>query len=293
MKVTCFGEILMDHFPTGKVAGGAPMNVAVWLQKLGLQSYVISKVGKDEDGDYLLEFLKQNGLSTSFIHTDDVLPSGYVEVYLKDGSATYNIHYPVAWDRITLSQEKIELVKESAALVYGSLASRDEVSRSSLIALMNHADFKVFDVNLRPPHYSMEILDQYIMSSNLIKFNDEEIYEIGEHYSISKNKSMEYHIEAMADITQTESICVTKGKHGAVLFYQNTMYHFAGFHVVVKDTVGAGDSFLGGMLSQLLMPDSDPEFALRYGCAIGAYVASQKGANPEFNESFFKEKFRL
>jgi fructokinase len=293
MKISCIGEVLMDHFPSGKIAGGAPMNVAVWLRKLGVDSYLISKVGVDDDGSYLKKFLLLNQLSTAYIDTDDDLPTGFVKVLLREGSATYHIHHPVAWDRISISEDKIALVERSDALVFGSLASRDHRSQTAIVELMKYAKYKVFDINLRPPHYSNELLDQYIRASDLVKFNDEEIYEMGAYYGISKNKSLDYHITAISEETNTPSICVTKGSHGAVLMHKEEMFHFAGYRIQVKDTVGAGDSFLAGMLSQLLANDKDPAFALRYGCAIGAFVASQNGANPDFNPVYFKEKFHL
>ena len=51
MKVTCFGEVLWDDFPTGKVLGGAPLNVAVRLESLGVGGSIISCRGDDADGE--------------------------------------------------------------------------------------------------------------------------------------------------------------------------------------------------------------------------------------------------
>ena len=47
MKVTSFGEVLWDDFPNGKVLGGAPLNVAVRLQSLGIDAAIISRRGDD------------------------------------------------------------------------------------------------------------------------------------------------------------------------------------------------------------------------------------------------------
>ena len=54
MKVTSFGEVLWDDLPSGKVLGGAPLNVAVRLGSLGVDASIISRRGGDENGEELL-----------------------------------------------------------------------------------------------------------------------------------------------------------------------------------------------------------------------------------------------
>ena len=56
-KITCFGEVLWDVFPTHKKIGGAPLNVAVRLSTLGNDTSIISRVGMDQDGENILSFL--------------------------------------------------------------------------------------------------------------------------------------------------------------------------------------------------------------------------------------------
>ena len=57
-NIICFGEVLWDVFPKGKKIGGAPLNVALRLSALGLQTTLVSKVGKDDLGEELLDFLQ-------------------------------------------------------------------------------------------------------------------------------------------------------------------------------------------------------------------------------------------
>ena len=118
--------------------------------------------------------------------------------------------------------------------------------------------------------------------ADFIKFNDEEIDEICSALG-NKNKNFEEQILFISKKTNTSSICVTLGKDGAVLLHEDKFYKQKGYTAVVKDTVGAGDSFLGALLS-LIISDCEPSVALDKACAIGALVAQKRGANPVIHE---------
>ena len=59
-KVVCFGEALWDNFPDYKEIGGAPLNVAYHLNKLGVDTQFITKVGGDEMGKQIIKFIDFN-----------------------------------------------------------------------------------------------------------------------------------------------------------------------------------------------------------------------------------------
>ncbi|MDR9456816.1 MAG: carbohydrate kinase [Salegentibacter sp.] len=279
----CFGEILIDVFPDKKRIGGAPLNVASRLQKLGIATQMISQVGEDENGKKLLSYLENNGVNADLVSVTPHFPSGVVQVQLSaSGSASYEISYPAAWDKIQLSEEMKEAVKEANLMIFGSLVCRDEVSRDTLLELLSYAKFRVFDVNLRPPHYEKEILIELMQKADFIKFNDDELFEIAEILG-SPFHSLEQNIHFLAEKTSTKDICVTKGRHGAVLLKDGKLYYNSGFKISVKDTVGAGDSFLASLLAKLFQ-DEEPQQALNFACAVGALVAGREGANPELSE---------
>jgi len=147
-----------------------------------------------------------------------------------------------------------------------------------LFQLLAHANYKIFDINLRPPYYSKELLIQLMNTSDFIKFNDDELFEISAYLG-SKYHSIEQNIRYISEKTATKHICVTKGSHGAVLLYNGTFYYNSGYQIKVKDTVGAGDSFLASLISQLLKR-VHPQEAIDFACAVGALVAGQEGATP-------------
>ena len=69
-KIACFGEVLFDVFPTHRKIGGAPLNVGLRMASLGIDTQIISRIGQDEIGNELLDFVSQNGVSTDSIQID-------------------------------------------------------------------------------------------------------------------------------------------------------------------------------------------------------------------------------
>lgn len=291
-KVICFGEVLYDVFPTHRKIGGAPLNVAIRMASLGINTQIISRVGNDEIGKELIQFIEENGVDTSSIQIDETFPTGEVIVKLDSkGSASYTINYPVAWDKIACVPEDEINVKKADALIFGSLVCRDSVSHQSLLEIINYSKYTVFDVNLRAPFYTKELLINLMMQADFIKFNDDELYEISE-YMNSPYNSLEQNIRFISEKTNTKHICVTKGNHGAVLYYDGKLYYNSGYKINVVDTVGAGDSFLASLLAKLLL-GNDPQNAVDFACAMGALVAQSEGANPKISNDSVAEFMKI
>jgi fructokinase len=279
IKAVCFGEILFDVFPKLKKIGGAPLNVASRLKSFGVDVVMISAVGNDDNGKELIEYFENLEIPTSSIQVKKNYPTGIVNVRLNEkGNASYDITYPSAWDKIRLSIEDTELVKDADFFVFGSLASRDESTKKTLLQLLDVAKYKIFDVNLRVPYYTEATLIEFMNAADFIKFNDDELYEVSRFMGSNYN-SLEHNIEFIAKKTNTNSICVTLGSHGAVLFIDGEYYHNCGYFVEAIDTVGSGDSFLATLIYKLFT-DKDAQKAINCACAVGAIVAQNEGANP-------------
>jgi fructokinase len=288
LKGVSFGEILFDVFLEHKKIGGAPLNVASRLSSLGGDIAMISAIGNDANGQILVNYLNDSGINTKAIQINDTYPTGIVNVILNEkGNASYDINYPAAWDKIETTTENIEIVKNADFLVYGSLSSRDLVSKNTLHELLAVAKYKIFDVNLRSPHYAKKTIIDLLETADFIKFNDDELNEICEDLNSNK-KSLEQNIKFISKETNTDTVCVTLGSHGAVLYSNETFYYNCGFKVHVVDTVGSGDSFLASLIIKLLNGE-DPQYALNHSCAIGAIVAQSEGANPVITQSEIDE----
>jgi fructokinase len=282
-QIVCYGEVLWDMLPSGKKLGGAPLNVMLRAQSFGCDAKVISSIGNDASGYEIVEQMKAHSASIEHLQVSENFATSEVLVNLNEaGSASYEIKMPCAWDDIKLLDKDLEVVKASDAFIYGSLVARSLTSRETLFALLEAARFKVFDVNLRSPHYGFETLLKLMAKADFIKFNDEEIFKIC-NYMNGDAHSLEASIRFIAEKTRTSTICVTLGADGAVLFQDNKFTYNKGYQVVVADTVGSGDSFLGALISQLLS-GATAQVALDFACAVGALVASRQGANPKIGD---------
>lgn len=283
-RIICFGEVLWDVLPAGRKLGGAPLNVALRAQSWGNKAKMISSIGKDRIGKEIAEEIIGHGGSLDHIQVSESSSTSEVLVALDEsGSASYEIKMPCAWDNILPMERDAEAVEASDAFIFGSLVARSDTSRETLFGLLEKARYKVFDVNLRPPHYTPDRIIDLMKAADFVKFNDDELYEICSHLEFI-DRELEACIRFMAEQTDTSQICVTLGKDGGVLFYNNEFYYNKGYKITVADTVGAGDSFLASIISQLLNA-CEPQEAIDFACAVGAIVASKSGANPVVSTS--------
>jgi fructokinase len=295
INVISFGEVLFDVFGSEKKIGGAPLNLALRTASYGFPVSIISAIGNDENGKVILDFIQENAVDGAGIIVSPQYETGIVQVSLNErGSATYEIKFPSAWDFISADEKIMDTVKKADVFFYGSLACRNDVSQNTLFSILNSNDkmFKVFDVNLRKPFYNIQLLEKLMNKADFIKFNDEEILEIASEMGF-KSDDLESNIKFISEKTNTTAICVTLGKHGSILLWNNQLYRHEGYPVKVADTVGAGDSFLASLIAKLLS-DQNPIDALNFASAVGALVASYSGANPRIEnfeiETFLEQK---
>jgi fructokinase len=174
------------------------------------------------------------------------------------------------------------LASKTELVVFGTLAMRNETTRKTLLKFLEHSPAKRFlDVNLRPPFDKKEVVEKMLFLSDFAKLNNDELATIaGWNGKTGSEKDL---VHWFSEYYNCETVCVTRGANGAALFIQDILYEHPGFKVQAEDTVGAGDSFLAGLITQLSSGNS-PEKALEYACATGAFVASQPGAVPIYSK---------
>jgi fructokinase len=279
--VVCFGEVLWDILPTGKVPGGAPMNVAYHLHQHHISTAIVTRIGNDEPGADLKQWFTGRGMDTRFFQVDPDYPTGKV-IAVPD--EMHNMHYeiamPVAWDFISPEKNIQPVVQQADYFVFGSLASRNSVSRDTLLSLLDFAAVKVMDVNLRPPHFTQATLVELMSKADVLKLNHEELRMVSGW--MARSATIKDSIRALSDQLTIPFIIVTRGASGALIYVNGQFYEHPGYYVQVEDTIGSGDAFLAGMLIKL-MADKSPAEALDYAVRLGAFVASRKGGCPVYD----------
>ncbi|MBA4299366.1 MAG: carbohydrate kinase [Cyclobacterium sp.] len=282
-QVVIFGEMLWDCLPSGPVAGGAPMNVALNLHQLGLNSRLISAVGKDEDGEKLLGFLREFELPLDLIQIKADHETSKVLVDTTDPeNIKYNIISPVAWDFIEWTVANDQAVEDADAFVFGTLGVRNTESLKTLIKLLQHPTLRIFDANLRPPFYDFEVIETLLGFTDVLKINEDELEIFADYFGTDPR------IESLCNYLDQhfpmEIICITQGSKGALIYQKGEIYPHSGYKVQVVDSIGAGDAFLSGFIKTYL-EEKSPQEILDFACKIGGFVATQKGGTPRYSEA--------
>ncbi|TXK46098.1 carbohydrate kinase [Pontibacter qinzhouensis] len=286
--IICFGETLWDILPTGKMPGGAPMNVAIHLSYNGFTPSIISRVGNDDLGKELLTFLKSKQIPTNRIQQGETHLTGVVKANISDkNEVTYKIVEPVAWDYIQYDEQVAELVRQSDVFIFGSLAARNTVTRDTLLRYLPLAKLKIFDVNLRPPHYNQDLLKTLLHQADIVKMNHQELEEIISWYDITGDEQQQ--MSFVKKEFKLQLLIVTRGENGAAVLTGQGYAEHPGYIVEVQDTIGSGDAFLATFLTNFLRLLPIPK-ALERACLLGAFVATQHGATPTYDPQEVEEK---
>lgn len=283
-RIICFGEILWDCLPHGRFLGGAPFNVAYHLAHCGTTPLLVTAVGQDAAGTEILQRLRQENINDSFISVDASHPTGSVIATIDlSGNAHYEIKTNAAWDHILLSETQIEMLSKSDAIVFGSLALRETKNQQTLERLLKKMPqaIRIFDVNLRAPFYSREAIESLARFATLIKLNDAELKEL----TGKSDKTLEENARLWADQTGCRQICVTAGAAGAGLLKDSEWFWTPAPKITVKDTIGAGDTFLARFVTEFFFESKDPLLALNRASELAGFVASQAGATPRYQLS--------
>ncbi|HVI44023.1 MAG TPA: carbohydrate kinase [Chitinophaga sp.] len=289
-SVVCYGEVLWDIFPGSAKPGGAPMNVAYHLNKLGLQSHMISRVGNDDLGRQLLQQLQHWNISTQWCQQDIQYPTGTVlATEGADHEMSYDIIKPVAWDYIEWKDELDPLLKHADALVFGSLATRNETSYHTLLSLLEISSFRIFDINIRPPHSNIDIIKLLLAETDLVKMNLSELELLLCEEGISA-ASITEGAQKLLEKYEFSGMIITKGSQGAMFLDSTTFCERPAYQVTVKDTVGSGDAFLAGFLSRYLHGNM-AEPAMDFATGLSAFVTTQEGACPDYEPAQLPQLF--
>jgi fructokinase len=294
-----FGEILWDCLPSGRHAGGAPFNVTAHLEQIGVSASLISCVGRDALGDEILQVAQDKRVNTEFVTRARIgLATGTVLVTVDaNGNATYELVQPAAWDEIRVPAEALEAASKARALIYGSLAGRSPYNLEQLDRLLAvKGPLKFFDVNLRPPFADPSLVVKLARRADVLKLNDGEVGQLASWLRTGEMKhdtprdavAITNACAIIAEATNASRICVTLAEEGAALWERGKLVTAPAPKVVVKDTVGAGDAFMAGLMVGLTR-GTDTHKVLENACRLGAYVASHDGATPLLSPEIIAE----
>ncbi len=291
------GELLWDVLPTGSRLGGAPANFTVMAGRLGNHAAILSRIGRDDLGREAVHQLDPLPADTSFLQIDPAHETGRVTVLFNDGQPEYTIHKPAAWDYLDLSDEWVRLAERADAICFGSLAQRNLDSRQTIQTLAAQTSsrcIRIFDVNLRPPFYSSEIVQESLELASVVKMNDAEVPLVLALLGLSveaedPHQNLRLGAERLlVEFPTLDMVAITRGGHGSLLVRRDEWHEHPGFPVKVADTIGAGDAFTAAMTHYLLRGAELPVLN-EAGNRWGGWIASQSGAMPPLPQTVRSE----
>ena len=282
MKTAAIGEILFDRFPDRDRLGGAPCNVAAMLSQFGLNSFLISAVGRDRLAERALAELAELGVNTSAVQTNE-LPTGEVRVSLDShGKPTYTFAEKSAWDQICWTPALAELAPTFDAVCFGTLAQRNG-SAETIRTFLRHTRkdaLRVFDLNLRAPCYDRNVVLETLQLANMLKLNDEELPILAGFLEVKPEEVIPRLLAG-----NIELVALSLGPEGAELHRRGECSRApAGELEKMVDSVGAGDSFTATLIAGLLR-GLPLDRINRHGNRVASYVCSQHGATPPLPDS--------
>jgi len=293
-KVIVFGEVLFDIFPERKCLGGAPFNFAIHLHHFGVPVCFVSRVGNDPRGKEILDFARKSKLPTQNIQVDPKHPTGEVRVH-RSPMAGHSFEIPAhqAWDYIEWDKNTRKILDEDTSLIYfGTLAQRDPRSRETLQNILKElpAHIPVYlDLNLRPPFYNRDILQQSLSGCNYLKANDEEVFKLKEIFNWSASDNLQSIARKILSEYDIDILCITKGEAGSEMHRKNRevfQTQKAGLVEHFQSSVGAGDAFSAKLVFGFLNQWKD-EKLLNEASLFASQICTLAGAIPD-NPDFYQ-----
>ena len=276
----CLGELLVDCFGEARRPGGAPANVACHVASLGHPAALVSKVGDDTAGRELRRWLYSKSVATQHVQSDAHQPTGAVNV---SAGPRYEISAPAAWDFIQESDDALAAASAAGAVVFGTLAQRQPVSRRSVRRLVEAARAAgvpvLCDLNLRAPFYDEETVLWCLRHCDVLKLNGVEL-EIVSGFLGATGAREDLFVGLLREFGVDRGV-LTEGESGALVYeYGYTGRSAAAAVTKVIDTVGAGDAF-AAVLAAAISRGVPFSKATPAAAALSAHVVSHQGATPE------------
>jgi fructokinase len=286
VEIVGLGEVLWDMLPAGRQLGGAPCNFAFHCQQLGHPSAIVSRVGVDAPGRDLRAAIRQLGLSDTYLQEDAAHPTGSVQVALDaNGVPDFSIVQGVAYDYLAWDDALETLFGNARAVCFGTLAQRHPAARSTIHRALAAARdaLIVCDVNLRQHCYDKQTIVASLAASRWLKLNEDELLVLTDLLGLGGATPSE-RLQSLRQRYGLELAALTRGEGGCLLRSDRDEIELQGIPVRVVDTVGAGDAFTAGLVTNVLEGRPLAE-AADFANRLAARVAAAAGGTPLVNRA--------
>ncbi len=280
------------------MVGGSPTNIAIGVSRLGMSAAALTAVGDDRVGDFVISYLRGEGVATEFIPRKPGKLTSLALLGVQPPS-----DFPLSFYRedpadIYLDQSDVErtpIAGAGAIQVSGNALSRGPCAEATRLALKIAAAADVdryLDLDLRPTEWPglgwFADATREVMPAVDVAIGTEEEFatalfrDHGPDVPLSESLRTELD-EAIGDLgaAGAGTTVVKRGERGATVFDGPDRIDVPGFPVAVLNTVGAGDSFAAGLIRSRSLQWEWQE-AVRFANACGAIVVTRHGCSTAF-----------
>ncbi len=297
------GGLLEDMSSFNKYVGGSPTNIATGTARLGLKSALITRVGDEHMGRFLLRELAREGVDTRGVVTDPQRLTALVILGIRDQE-----HFPLIFYRencadMALCEDDIDpdfIAEAGCVLATGTHLSHPRTEAAVIKALRlarENNSRTVLDIDYRPNLWGLsghgdgenrfieslavtKKLQSTLHLFDLIVGTEEEF-----HIAGGSTDTLEA-LKAVRKVTKAALVC-KRGPMGAVVLEGDIPDHLdkgqsgQGFPIEVFNVLGAGDGFMSGLLRGWLKGEDWPT-SLKFANACGAFAVSRHGCTPAY-----------
>lgn len=294
-KLISIGEALIDFMSNEegnfvKSPGGAPANVAACVARLGGKSQLITKVGEDFFGGFLKDIMGKANIDCRSVYKTSDFNTGLAFVtHRKNGEREFLFYRQPSADMM-LNENEIEeeWFEEEDILHFCSVDLVDAPVRRAHDRAIEIAKKKgctiCFDPNVRLALWEdhveyKKIINRYIDVANILKVSNDELE------FITGIKDEEKALNML--LKRVDMLIYTEGSKGATIKTEKYTVKENGIKVKAVDTTGAGDSFIGSFIYNLLennisdissISEEEAKNMLQFSNKVAAYVVSKKGS---------------
>ncbi len=297
------GGRLEDMGSFDKYIGGSPTNIACGTARLGLKSGLITRVGDEHMGRFILEQLAREGVSTDGVVTDPERLTALVILGIRDEEQFPLIFYRENCADMALCEDDIKedfIASARSVVVTGTHLSNVKTEAAVMKALelaRKHGLRTALDIDYRPNLWGVaghgDGESRFVESAKVT----EKLLSTLHHFDLIVGTEEEFHIaggstntiealRAVRAVSDATLVC-KRGAAGAVAFEGEIPDSLddgqtgPGFPIEVFNVLGAGDGFFSGLLKGWL-DDEDWPTALKYANACGAFAVSRHGCTPAY-----------
>lgn len=292
--ILVYGDAFVDYIANDisntsftKFLGGATINVAAGISRIGAPSALITITGDDDISEFCREEIKKEGVNLDYaVFVPEKRVSG-VYVHLTENCERVFKDYIDEAPDLQVTKEDLQLEAFKRASIFNVCSGTMfhptalETTRVAVEMAKECGAIIAIDANIRPLRWSSEsycrkTVTSFFEDADILKLTDEELFFLTESETLEEGLSK-------LDTLLVPIILVTVGAGGTYAVLNGEIIHVPVEEVVPVDTTGAGDAFMAGILRYVHyngLPTSKDELikCVEFGNKLGAMAATKAGA---------------